>query len=106
MNWNNMETKNTFTELIQGDKPVLVDFSATWCGPCRMMEPILKETAGMLGDEVKIIKVDVDRNPGAASAYQVMGVPTLILFRKGEIRWRQSGVIPAQTLFKEVKSRI
>lgn len=98
-----MEKKATFSELIQGDQPVLVDFSAAWCGPCKMMEPILQETAKSLGDEVKIIKIDVDRNPAAASAYQVMGVPTLILFHQGKVMWRQSGVVPTHQLVQTLR---
>lgn len=84
----------TFNEMIQSEKPVLVDFFAEWCGPCKMMSPILKEVKDSLGDEVTIIKVDVDKNPQAAAAYQVQGVPTLIVFKKGEAIWRQSGVVP------------
>ncbi len=84
----------TFNEMIQSDKPVLVDFFAEWVGPCKMMSPILKEVKDSLGDEVTIIKVDVDKNPQAAAAYQVQGVPTLIVFKKGEAVWRQSGVVP------------
>jgi thioredoxin 1 len=84
----------TFNEMIQSDKPVLVDFFAEWCGPCKMMSPILKEVKDSLGDEVSIIKVDVDKNPQAAAAYQVQGVPTLIVFKKGQAVWRQSGVVP------------
>ena len=84
----------TFNEMIQSEKPVLVDFFAEWCGPCKMMSPILKEVKDSLGDEVTIIKVDVDKNPQAAAAYQVQGVPTLIVFKKGQTLWRQSGVVP------------
>lgn len=87
-----------FSELIQGDKPVLVDFSAEWCGPCKMMAPILTELKQQVGEKATIIKVDVDRNQQAAAAYGVQSVPTLILFRKGQIVWRQSGVIPAESL--------
>lgn len=88
--------------MINSDKPVLVDFSAEWCGPCKMMAPILKEAKDKLGDKATIIKVDVDRNPQAAGHYKIQGVPTLILFQKGQIRWRQSGVIPANTLVQVV----
>ncbi|MGY6744567.1 MAG: thioredoxin [Cecembia sp.] len=90
----------TFSELISGDQPILVDFFATWCGPCQMMQPILEDTARQLGEKIKIVKVDVDRNPLAASKFQVRGVPTLILFHKGEAIWRQSGVVPAHQLVK------
>jgi thioredoxin 1 len=87
-----------FSELIQGEKPVLVDFSAEWCGPCKMMAPILSELKHQVGELATIIKVDVDRNQQAAAAYGVQSVPTLILFRKGQIVWRQSGVVPAESL--------
>lgn len=89
---------SAFTELINGKTPVLVDFTATWCGPCKMMSPILDQVAGEMGDIVKIIKVDVDKNPQAAAHYQVQGVPTLILFKEGKTLWRQSGVVPANQL--------
>jgi|SRR6185436_2396667 len=87
-----------FNELINSETPVLVDFSAEWCGPCKMMAPILKQVASQVGDKARIIKVDIDKNPQATAAYHVQSVPTLIIFKKGEIKFRQSGVMQANQL--------
>lgn len=95
----------TFNDIIQSEKPVLVDFFAEWCGPCKMMAPILKEVKSTLGDSVTIIKVDVDKNPQAARQYGIQGVPTLMVFRKGQMKWRQSGVVPARQL-EQVLGRV
>ncbi|MBJ2174315.1 thioredoxin [Aureibaculum sp. A20] len=88
----------SFSEIINQDIPVLVDFKADWCGPCKMMTPILKEVKQQLKDGVKIIKIDVDKNQAVASKFQVKGVPTLILFKKGKQVWRQSGVLQASEI--------
>ncbi|MHB1921585.1 MAG: thioredoxin [Chitinophagaceae bacterium] len=90
--------ENAFTELIGSSTPTLVDFYATWCGPCKMMPPILKELKKKIGDQAKIIQVDVDKSPEVARQYQIQGVPTLALFRDGQIIWRQSGVVQAEFL--------
>lgn len=85
----------SFNEIINSETPVLVDFTATWCGPCKTLAPILHDVATQLNGKARIIKVDVDANPQAAAHYGIQGVPTLILFKKGEMLWRQSGVMPA-----------
>jgi len=90
----------SFKAIINQKVPVLVDFKADWCGPCKMMTPILKEVKQQLKDELKIIKIDVDKNQSVAATYQVKGVPTLILFKEGKQIWRQSGVVQANQLIQ------
>ncbi len=86
------ETKESFSEIINGNTPVLVDFFATWCGPCKMQTPILSEVSEELGNKARILKIDVDRNQTLAQKFGVRGVPTLIIFKNGEVKWCTSGV--------------
>ncbi|MCS6916908.1 MAG: thioredoxin [Chitinophagales bacterium] len=94
----------TFSEIIRSDKLTLVDFYAEWCGPCKMMKPVLEELKKRIGDRARILKVDVDQSPLVASAYHIQGVPTLMLFRNGQVLWRQAGVVPVARL-EELISR-
>lgn len=94
----NTQVKETFSDIIKGDKPVLVDFYAEWCGPCKMMKPVLEELRQLMGDNLRILKIDVDKNRPIADSLNISGVPTLILFKKGQTLWRQSGVHSAKQL--------
>ncbi len=93
-----------FSEIINQEKPVLVDFFAEWCGPCKTMSPILKEVKDVLGDKISIIKIDVDKNQSLAAKYQVRGVPTFILYKAGKEVWKQSGAVQKNDLIKIIKS--
>lgn len=93
-----------FSEIVKSETPTLVDFYATWCGPCKMMSPVLDQLKNDLGESVRILKIDVDKNPEVADKFKIRGVPTFILFKTGEIKWRQSGGMDLNTLKNKIKS--
>ena len=92
----------SFDKLIHSETPVLIDFYATWCGPCQMLGPVLKQVKDSLGERISIIKIDVDKNQEIATVYQVRGVPTMMLFQKGKQLWRQSGVLSKDDIIKTI----
>lgn len=97
--------KANFSKLVKSEEAVLVDFHATWCGPCKTLSPILEEVKKELGEELRIIKVDVDKNTKLAEKYQIRGVPTMLLFKNGKPVWRQSGVLQKSAIIHEIRSR-
>lgn len=100
------KTTNKFADILQQEDVVLVEFSAEWCGPCKMMKPILEEVKSKVGDKARILKVDVDKNPALAASYQIQGVPTLMIFKQGKLVWRQSGVMQAPQLARLLMEQV
>ncbi len=98
--------KGNFDSIINDTRPVIVDFHALWCGPCKVQSPILSEIASEFGEQIRVIKIDVDQNPGLAAKYHIQGVPTVILFKNGKLVWRQSGVVSKSQLIDILKQHI
>lgn len=94
-----------FNEMINGEQLTLVDFFATWCGPCKMMHPILEQLKEKMGDDIRILKVDVDKNDALSMQYRIQSVPTLMLFKKGEMLWRQSGAMSLNDLMQKISQQ-
>ena len=99
-----MSNQTSFSALINSNKPVLVDFSAEWCGPCKMLAPILSQVSKRVGEDARIVKIDIDKNPSLANKLKIMSVPTLILYKNGKIIWRESGVMSADQLEKAIRA--
>jgi len=95
-----------FNEIIKGEKPVLIDFYADWCQPCKMMPPILKEVKDKLGDKIRILKVDVDKNQAIAQKWSIQSIPTVMIFKQGEMKFRQAGVLPANQLIAALQNQL
>ncbi len=95
--------KGSFDKIIQSETPVLIDFYADWCAPCKMLTPILKDVKAELGDRIKVLKIDVDKNPSISGRFQIRGVPTIVLFREGKMLWRQSGVVPKDAILHAIE---
>lgn len=95
--------KGSFNKLIQSETPVLIDFYADWCAPCKMLTPILKDIKSELGDSLKVVKIDVDNNQAIAGRFQIRGVPTMMLFKEGKVLWRQSGVLPKDAILNAIQ---
>ena len=98
--------KGSFNKLIQSDIPVLIDFYADWCAPCKMLTPILKDVKSELGDQIKVVKIDVDNNNAIAGRFQIRGVPTMMLFKEGKVLWRQSGVLPKDAILNAIENHL
>ena len=98
--------KGNFDSIINDTRPVIVDFHALWCGPCKVQSPILSDIASEFGERVRVIKIDVDQNPGLASKYHIQGVPTVIIFKNGQLVWRQSGVVSKSQLIDLLKQHM
>ncbi len=97
---------NNFETHINGSKPVVVDFFAEWCGPCKLMTPVLHEVKDKIGDRVTVLKMDIDKNPAFTNRYNVQAVPTLIIFKEGQVIWRKSGVVPAREILQHLNAHI
>lgn len=98
--------KSSFDRILASETPVLIDFFADWCGPCKMLAPILKQVKDELGDKIKVVKIDVDKNQPLATKYQVRGVPTMMLFKSGKQVWRQSGVLQKNDILNVIKPHL